>query len=73
MEPVAGPSVISGANETSTTSEAIMRLSNLVEGLVFFIGFLFICLVVMMRRQPQHVPLRVRSATSTSRRAGMAG
>jgi len=49
-----------------------MRLSNVAEGLFFFIGFLIVCVVILTRRQPQPVPLRVRSAVSTSRRSGNA-
>ena len=50
-----------------------MRWSNMVEGLVFFIGFLIVCVVILTRRRPQPTPLRVRSAVSTSRRSGIAG
>ena len=74
MEPFKGlEHYLKHRNETWTSSEAIMRWSNVVEALVFLIGFLFVCLVIMIRRQPQPVPLRVRSAASTSRRSGIAG
>ena len=36
-----------------------MRMANFIEGLLFMIGFLFLCLMILMDRSPQRVPARV--------------
>ena len=48
-----------------------MRWANFVEGLLFMVGFLAVCLVVLTSRPFQPVP--ARRAVSTSRRNGIAG
>jgi len=48
-----------------------MRWANVVEGTLFFIGFLIVCLVILLRGPAQPVP--VRNAASTSSRRGIEG
>jgi hypothetical protein len=48
-----------------------MRWANFVEGLLFMIGYLLVCLVVLTSRPLQPAP--ARRTVSTSRRTGIAG
>jgi hypothetical protein len=33
-----------------------MRLANFIEGLLFMIGFLFLCLIILIDRSPRRMP-----------------